>query len=177
MAAAVVENDGDLVGVGDHVIVGDHDAGGIDDEAGAQRVDAARAALPGRLLFAALRAAAVEEVAEQFVELRIVRKLRLRLLGAAAPGDVLRGRDVDDRLDHLFGDVGDPVGPALRERRRCERWQHDGDGGGSERRLPDRPGKPGESAEHGGVKLLGESDGTTVLLSRKARKGRPDGGN
>ena len=39
---AVVEDDGDLVGVGDDVIIGDHDAGRIDDEAGAERVDAAR---------------------------------------------------------------------------------------------------------------------------------------
>ena len=39
---AVVEDDGDLVGVGDHVIVGDHDAGRIDDEAGAERIDPAR---------------------------------------------------------------------------------------------------------------------------------------
>ena len=47
---AVVEDDGDLVGVGDHVIVGDDDAGRIDDEAGAERIDAraARGSAPGR---------------------------------------------------------------------------------------------------------------------------------
>src|SRR5262249_33250026 len=44
---AVVENDGDLVGFRDDVIVGDDDAGRIDDEAGAERIDAARAALAG----------------------------------------------------------------------------------------------------------------------------------
>ena len=42
---AVVENDGDLVGFRDDVVVGDDDAGRIDDEAGAERVDAARAAV------------------------------------------------------------------------------------------------------------------------------------
>ena len=39
---AVVEDDGDLVGVGDDVVVGDHEPGRIDDEAGAERIDAAR---------------------------------------------------------------------------------------------------------------------------------------
>ena len=39
---AVIENDADLVGVGDDVIVGHDQAGRIDDEAGAERVDAAR---------------------------------------------------------------------------------------------------------------------------------------
>ena len=42
---AVVEDDVDLVGVGDDVVVGDDDAGRIDDEAGAERVDAARRAI------------------------------------------------------------------------------------------------------------------------------------
>ena len=77
---AVVEDDGDLVGVGDHVIVGDDDAGRIDDEAGAERIDAARARVR-RVLSLAL-AAAVEEVPEQLVELRIV--------AAAAASAVLR---------------------------------------------------------------------------------------
>jgi len=36
--AAVVEDDIDLVRVGDHVVVGNDEAGRIDDEAGAQRV-------------------------------------------------------------------------------------------------------------------------------------------
>ncbi len=39
---AVVEDDVDLVGVGDDVIVGHDEAGRIDDEAGAERVDAVR---------------------------------------------------------------------------------------------------------------------------------------
>ena len=34
----VVEDHGDLVGLGDHVVVGDHDAGGIDHEAGTERI-------------------------------------------------------------------------------------------------------------------------------------------
>ncbi len=39
---AVVEDDIDLVGVGDHVIIGDHEPGRIDDETGAERIDPPR---------------------------------------------------------------------------------------------------------------------------------------
>ena len=39
---AVVEDDADLVGVGDDVIVGHDEAGRIDDEARAERIDAVR---------------------------------------------------------------------------------------------------------------------------------------
>ncbi len=39
---AVIEDDVDLVGVGDDVVVGDDEAGRIDDEAGAERVDPPR---------------------------------------------------------------------------------------------------------------------------------------
>src|SRR5262245_37352539 len=67
-ARTVVEDDGDLVGFRDHVVVGDHDTRRIDDEAGAERVDAARSALA--VLRVAL-AAPVEEVPEQLVQLRI----------------------------------------------------------------------------------------------------------
>jgi len=67
---AVVENDGDLVGFRDDVIVGDDDAGRIDDEAGTERVDAARATLA--VLWIAL-AAPIKEIPEQLVQLRIVR--------------------------------------------------------------------------------------------------------
>ena len=81
---AVGEDDGDLVGVRDHVVVGDHDAGGVDDEAGAERVDAARRAV-GRLVVAALAAAVLEELLEELLERRARRKLRHGLLAAALP--------------------------------------------------------------------------------------------
>ena len=148
MRRAVIEDDGDLVGLGDDVVVGDHDAGGIDDEAGAERIDAARRrALALRLALAA----AVEEVAEQFVELRIVRHLRLL---AAARTDVLRGRDIDHRVDHLLGDVGDRFRSA-RQRRDGQRRQHDGDGSRSQCRLAGLPGEPADNAEHGRVNSSG----------------------
>src|SRR5262249_62116104 len=101
---AFVVNDGDLAGLRYDVIVGDDDAGRIDDEAGTERIDTARTA------FAVLRialAAPIEEVPEQLVQLRIARQLRHR---GVARFDLLRGGDIDDRVDHLLGDVGDGVG-------------------------------------------------------------------
>jgi hypothetical protein len=106
---AVIENDRDLVGLRDHMVVGHHDAGRVDDETGTERID------PARPAFAVLRvvlAAPIEEVLEQLVQLRIVGQLRHRRV---ARFDLLRGGDVDDRVDHPFGHVGDAVGTA-RER-------------------------------------------------------------
>ena len=82
---AVIEDDGDLVGVGDHVIVGHDDAGRIDDEAGAERVDPARRCV--RDLAVALTAAAVlEEIVEELLERRAGRQLRhRRCLARARP--------------------------------------------------------------------------------------------
>src|SRR5262249_53514767 len=48
------------------------------------------------------------------------RQLRDRV---AAPLDVLRGGDVDDRLDHLLGDVGDAFGTARQCAGRSRRQQ------------------------------------------------------
>ena len=76
---AVVENDADLVGVGDDVVVGDHEAGRIDDEAGAERIDAARRRrLSGPL--SPLAAPVLEELLEKFLERRARRQLRHRRL-------------------------------------------------------------------------------------------------
>ena len=72
---AVGEDDGDLVGFRDHVIVGDDDAGRVDDEAGAERIDAARRTVR-RLLVAALAAAVLEELLEELLERRARRELR-----------------------------------------------------------------------------------------------------
>src|SRR3984893_18763573 len=75
---AVVENDRDLIRLGDHVIVGHNDAGRVDNEARAERVDTARAALA--VLRIAWCATPVKEVSEQLVQLRIVRQLRHRAI-------------------------------------------------------------------------------------------------
>ncbi len=116
---AVVQNDVDLVGVGDHVIVGDHDALRIDHEPGAERVDPARPAIwrvPSR------PTAVLEEFLEELLERRAGRQLRGR---AAARFDLLRGRDVDYRVDHLLGDVGNRL-RAARRRRRAQQRQRNG---------------------------------------------------
>ena len=162
---AVVEDDGDLVGVGDHVVVGDDDAGGVDDEAGAERVHPARLCCcpggcsrrpgrPGHLAaLTPLAAAAVEEVAEQLVELRIVGQVRR--LGGGAIRYVLRGRDVDHRVDHLFGDVGDVLRSA-RQRRGCQRRKNQRCGGdGGKRRPAGLTGQSDKGAEHGRLSSWG----------------------
>src|SRR5882757_2283586 len=103
---AVIHDDVDLVGVGDDVVVGDDDAGGIDDEAGAERVGLARLQIAATALAAAT--AVLEEVVEKFLERRPRRQLRDRAAAAvtALGLDGLRGRDIDDRVDHLLGDIG-----------------------------------------------------------------------
>src|SRR6516165_4775410 len=116
--AAVVEDDVDLVGVRNHVIVGHDDARGVDDEAGAERIGLVR------LRIAAPRAAGsatavLEEVVEEFLERRARRQLRRRAPALAELGlDVLRGRDVDHRVDHFLGNIGDSIGTARLRRRR-----------------------------------------------------------
>ena len=150
---AVGEDDGDLVGFGDDVVVGDDDAGRIDDEAGAERVDAARRAI-GRLVVAALAAAVLEELLEELLE----RRARRQVAAPAAPPplppprafDLLRGRDVDHRVDHFFGNVGDVFRAARRDvgvesagsamRRGRNRGQS---------RLPEGMREGGEQAGHG----------------------------
>ena len=68
----VVQDDGDLVGIGDDVVVGDDVAGRIDDEAGAERGRLARL----RLGIAAALAAVIEEILEELLERRARRELR-----------------------------------------------------------------------------------------------------
>ena len=71
---AVVEDDVDLVGVGDDVIVGDDHAGRIDDETGTERVDPPRHAIG---------IAVTAVVLEEFLEKLLHRRAR-RQLGQAA---------------------------------------------------------------------------------------------
>ena len=153
---AVVHDDVDLVGVRDDVIVGDDDAGGIDDEAGAERIGLVRLQSPsppplGR------RRAVLEEVVEELLERRARRQLRHRAAAvAAALGlDGLRGRDVDHRVDHLLGDVGDAVRAAREGRRGDER---------AGRAEADR-GQPGAQATGSGL----WSQRSCRLLSKRDR--------
>ena len=102
---AVVEDDVDLVGVGDDVIIGDDEAGRIDDEAGAERGHAVR----HLILVAGAAAMVLEELIEELFHRRAGRHVGkvfdMRI-------DFLRGRDIDHRVDDLFGDVGNVVGAA-----------------------------------------------------------------
>src|SRR5262249_34401836 len=104
---AVIEDDIDLVGIGDDVIVGYNQARCLDDEAGAERVDA-----PRRLLVATASAFVFEELIEELFHWRAGRQVRK--FGDARI-DFLRGRNVDHRIDYLLGNVGD----VLRSARGC----------------------------------------------------------
>jgi hypothetical protein len=82
--------------------------------------------LQAAVLVATRTAAAVlEEVVEELLERRAWWQLRHRapvifaaVAAAATLGlDGLRGGNIDHRIDHLFSDVGDPVGTA--RKRRC----------------------------------------------------------
>ncbi len=105
---AVVEDDADLVGVGDHVIVGDDEPGRIDDEAGAERIDAARRLVR---IVAALAVVVLEELVEELLHRRAGRQIG-QLVGARV--DFLRRRNIDHGVDDLLGDVGDAVRTARR---------------------------------------------------------------
>ena len=103
---AVIENNADLVGVGDDVIVGHHEAGRINDESGSQRVDPARRLIGIITAPATLAAAILEKLIEELFHRRTGRQIghvgEVRI-------DLLRGRDIDDGIDYLFGDIGDAV--------------------------------------------------------------------
>src|SRR5262249_38064865 len=131
-------------------------------EAGAERVDAAErvvvaarrvvvaltalAALPRSLALAPTAAPVLEELVEELLERRARRQLRD---GVAAALDVLRGRDVDHRLDHLPGDVGDLLGAARQRRGRCRRQQEGAGRERGERGAPRGNRQFGQYAVHG----------------------------
>ncbi len=94
------------------MIVGDDDAAGIDDEAGTERLDAARApafAFP----------VAVKELLEELLEGRAFRYFRDR--DATRAGDSLRGGNIDHRILQALRQVGEGERLALRVRRRDQR--------------------------------------------------------
>ena len=131
---AVVEDDADLVGVGDDVIVGDDEAGRIDDEAGAERIDAARRLVR---IVAALAVVVLEELVEELLHRRARRQVG-QLFGARV--DFLRRRNIDHRIDDLFGDVGDAVRTARRRRLRRQKRDRRRERG-DRRAVLNQPGK------------------------------------
>ena len=78
----VVQDDGDLVGIGDDVVIGDDIARRIDDEAGAERGRLARR----HLRMVALGQAVLEEVVKELLKWRARRKLRHVGPGLVAAG-------------------------------------------------------------------------------------------
>ena len=115
---AVVENDADFVRVGDDVIIGDDKAGRIDDEAGTERIDPMRRLI--RIVAAAVAVPVLEELVEKLFHRRTGRQVRQ--LGHVRI-DLLRGRNIDDGVDHLLGNVGDVLGSASR----CRPGRQDGE--------------------------------------------------
>ena len=73
----------------------------------------------------ALAAAVLEELVEELLERRARRQIGH--VGRAASIDLLRRRDIDHRVDHLLGDVGDVVGTA-RQRRCADQGEQHHDG-------------------------------------------------
>ena len=134
----VLQDDADLVGTFDHVVVGHDDAGAVDDEAGAQRLQAMRLAVRAGLalvlplvwrvlarvavvvttaVIATMRVGAVHEVLEELLERRARREGRhLRPLVAGGRLHVLRGADVDHGRQQAFSQVREAVRRAARER-------------------------------------------------------------
>src|SRR5262245_54633504 len=173
-ARAVIEDDGDLVGVCDDVVIGDHDAGRIDNEARPERVHSAWRVAAAVLVVVPL-AAPIEEVTEQLVELRVVGQIRRRTATSlVARCYVLRRRDVDDRVDHPFGNIGDAVGPTRAGGRRKWGQHQGGQCKGGQGGPADLSGIPDECAEHGSLCSSREFSPGTVRLSGHGRKGSPD---
>jgi hypothetical protein len=115
-----MQNDGDLVGIGDDVIVGDDIAGRINDEAGAERSALARLSLRTP----ALGNAMLEKVAKELLEWGARRELRdlwPAMLAAAFRFHRLGRRNVDNRGQQLRREIGKTVG----RRASLDRW-HDG---------------------------------------------------
>jgi hypothetical protein len=113
------------------MVIGDDDAGRIDDETGAERVDAARrligivaalAALPAWAAVAPLAAMVLEKLIEEFLHRRAGRQIRQ--FGDARI-DFLRRRDVDDGVDDLLGNVRDIVRTPCRRCRGPRRQDDD----------------------------------------------------
>jgi len=117
-----VQNDGDLVGVGDHVIVGYDITRRVDDKAGAERGALARLSLRT----APLGHAVLEKVPKELLERRARRELGHFGSAVLAPAfgfHRLGRRDVDHRGQQLLREIGEavgrrPSGGRLDERRR-----------------------------------------------------------
>ena len=127
------------------MIVGDDDALRVDDEPGAERIDPVRRAIRRLSPGAAAAAAVLEELLEQLLERGAGRQILQRSTTCV---DRLRGRDVDHRIHHLLGHVGNPLRAARGRRarrqgehqRRAGQSRHDG--------LRDLTGQRAEKAGH-----------------------------
>jgi hypothetical protein len=114
---AVVEDDVDLVGVGDDVIVGDDEAGRVDDEARTEGGDAVRhlTLVAARSTWSAWTTLAAAAVLEELFEKLLHRRAGRQIRHVAEPGfDFLRRRDVHDRVDDLLRHIGDVFRAARR---------------------------------------------------------------
>jgi hypothetical protein len=117
-----MQDDGDLVGVGDDMVIGCDQPRRIDDETGTERGGAPRLGL--RTL--AARQVLVEEVLEELLERRAGRELRhFRTLPVGLQG--LGRRDVDDRRQELGRELGEAIGSRLGEGGRCSKEQRNGE--------------------------------------------------
>src|SRR5579864_7871543 len=110
---AVIENDVDLVGVGNDVIIGHDNPRRVDDEAGTERIGLVRlhVAAPRTTLAAPV----LEKVVEELLKGRAGRQLRHgapALAGTALGLHGLRGGNIDHRIDHFLGNVGDRFRPS-----------------------------------------------------------------
>jgi hypothetical protein len=109
-----------LISSASAMIVGHDDSRGVDDKPGTERVGLVRLHIAAPRT--ARTTAVLEEVVEEFLERRARRQLRRRApaltAGAALGFDGLRGRDIDHRVDHFLGNVGDTVRTARQRGRR-----------------------------------------------------------
>ena len=111
----VMQDDGDLVGIGNDVIVGDDVAGRVDHEARAERGRLARLGLGAIAALAVM----VEEILEELLERRAGRELRPARGGALGLALRLHGlcrRNIDDGRQQLLGKISKPFRRRTRRR-------------------------------------------------------------
>ena len=128
----VVQNDGDLVGVGDHVIVGDDVARRVDDEAGAERGRPCAAEPPdGRRCGTPCSKKSLKELLERRAR-RELRHFGSAMLAPAFGFHRLGRRNVDHRGQQLLGEIGEAVGRRPSGGRRRDEHRRSGDQKSSE---------------------------------------------
>src|SRR5262249_5833165 len=107
---SVIEDDVDFVSIGNDMVVGNNQAGRIDNEAGAERVDASRhGCLIVLSVLTVLAAPILEEFLEELLKWRPRRQLRHRT-AIISQIDRLLGRNIDHGVYDLFRHVRYPFG-------------------------------------------------------------------